>query len=117
MNNREIKFRAWDKINQAMLNWEGISREDIGRILKGDIDYLTPSEFTGLLDKNGKEIYEGDIVKHENGIKEVKWENLGWGFDSNSFVCDCEGGFNPSEDCEIIGNIFSNPELLNNDSK
>jgi len=63
---REIKFRAWDKDLHKMYNkWTVIPDDDRSHILM---------QYTGLKDKNGKEIYEGDIVKHKNGKNyEVKF--------------------------------------------
>ena len=74
----------------------------------------TIGQFTGITDKNGTEIYEGDVLRFydEESVLQVvvKWENRGFRFVylDEQWV-DCSW---PAEDMEIIGNIYDNPELL-----
>ena len=99
--NREIKFRAWDEAN-GMINWEIADKKD-GRFLM---------QFTGLKDKNGKKIYEGDVIQlydqaqgHKNGRDVVELE---------SFLIMKYQRSLESRSIEVIGNIYENPELKTN---
>lgn len=100
---REIKFRAWDKQIQKMLDI------DLPQAFHRDWERFAPMQYTGLKDKNGKEIYEGDIVEWDldkSGAKDrtvMKIEYDGGGFHSTPYI---------NATSEIIGNIFENPELL-----
>lgn len=106
---KEIKFRAWDKEKKGMFNWYFTEKGLFPSDFFNNSDYEV-MQFTGLHDKNGKEIYEGDIIetrvsgKSGSAIKAVIW---------NTKYC----GFNIKDDeeleREIIGNIYETPELLN----
>jgi uncharacterized phage protein (TIGR01671 family) len=122
---REIKFRVWDKDNNKMLHYDndivpcltlnGVL-QDCSKEVSSNVSYKYElMQFTGLLDKNGKEIYEGDIVKsiEERGdelgdyTEELKQEVF---FDGCAFYPVCTA---PSENWEVIGNIYQNKTLLN----
>ena len=112
---RTIKFRAWDgeymHYNTSHLHiWMNDNKYEI-------------MQFTGLLDKNGKEIYEGDLIKIDNDIEVVEWGSYSDGEYVDNVECwmisliplsDAENstyGHN-KYDLEVIGNIYQNNELL-----
>jgi hypothetical protein len=98
---REIKFRAYAPEDNCMYDWEAIKDWPIER-LNSDKKWKY-MQFTGLHDKNGKEIYCGDIVKHPKfGKYIVEWRDEKMGY--NLIKSECY---------EVIGDIYSNPDLLN----
>ena len=138
---REIKFRAWDKIQEKMYAVAGISPHNeimvSEKINSGRQWYLVEDihikkyqqyghgdvvlqQFTGLKDKNGEEIYEGDVVRENNelGVSDLHYE-IGYKDGHTSMTginkgntYDRHGIWNLISSLEIIGNIYSNPELL-----
>lgn len=129
---REVKFRAWHTIEKEMLHNFWLDSKDgaiqawkdtIGTNGDGEQysqDYIL-MQYTGFRDKNGKEIYEGDIVKIKEGaIFEVKWfaEKVMYCL---AFIPEGHRAFNLTSTSirgyEIMGNIYENPELLSNQDK
>ena len=117
---REIKFRAWDKQEKKMVydverTYDGYPVNGVssfGAILDCP-NFFDVMQFTGLKDKNGKEIYEGDILLLPSGKSgKVFWEKFMAGFAvslSRFFpeLIDAD----TANDSEIVGNIYENKEL------
>ena len=121
---RQIKFRAWDKEKKHWMSASeidyGVSKEGFcGTFILGGLgrygyDIL---QFTGLLDKNGKEIYEGDVVKHIPSAfdnREAQGE-IYWFNGHQRFAMKKDGSEHYLDSLniyEIIGNIYESPNLL-----
>ncbi len=133
---REIKFRVWDKREtKGMYTKEMLYDAESHTYWRDFLNYphaYVLTQFTGLLDKNGKEVYEGDVVKvswtrgtpsdegkfffvdetkriPEEQICSIVFENGKFEFKPH---CRLHYLTHVSKNCEIIGNIFENPELL-----
>ncbi len=127
---REFKFRAWDGCKMCAVKALEFT-ENEGTVVTKDDGYfgyagsdLKLMQSTEFPDKNGREIYEGDIVRFSPYWVEHPWTSrVVWGReyaghvvkgkadDSEEDVLDCE----MVEDAEVIGNIYENPELLEAD--
>lgn len=110
---REIKFRLWDKEEKKMYTPARIFADGFTLDFKSENKGGILMQYTGLKDKNGKEIYEGDILGWESDSipnAEVIYNQKDCRFTPFSRSCpDDKWVFNGGE---VIGNIYENPELL-----
>ncbi len=134
---REIKFRAWNKQTKCMwwfdVLWGNFYHGDgcigmlpIGETQKSERIQVDPHDcelmqFTGLLDENGREIYEGDIVKVTippwvgETIAKIECLASNGGYNLRSAYFEDEEGYKEIDSCmefEVIGNIYENPKLV-----
>jgi len=132
---REIKFRAWDTKDKMMYE-EVVGIDFYNGVLDMHPDYLCKvsmrdcvlMQFTGRYDKNGKEIYEGDylsynIAGNRREVAIVIQDKFGWTFEllNDGFYGDIEtpiirDKWKHIDHCEVIGNIYENPELAKGES-
>lgn len=120
----EIKFRAWDKIEKRIEEVVDFTRtwvsipvpdEDGCHLEQRKMEDIELMQYTGLKDKNGTEIYEGDILNHHyhKEIGDIRWEEK-----RATFLLFYTDGLKDGllsvdrPSYEIIGNIYENPNLL-----
>ena len=123
MKQREIKFRAWEDESEVMRYSNDMHLAEFFNYCEG----WKIMQYTGLKDKNGKEIYEGDIIelgvekKPAFFIYEVMWDFLGFNFrrkGTSNIIFPFKDDLGIYEwkknflQVEVIGNIYENPELL-----
>lgn len=117
---RDYKFRAWDGEAEMMLDSNELDQSTLGHLKRANEINWHIMQYTGLKDKNGKEIYEGDIIKfsreqgythfRKGSVASIAWfgfRYVGFGFDEN-----CSLTTKKSKELEVIGNIYENSELL-----
>ncbi len=108
--NSRFKFRAWIVSAKKMIDWKRLlEREDRGLNLVETEDRKL-MQYTGLKDKNGVEIYEGDLIKQGSLISEVIWREDFWGVGEGHY--DDSSLYSCASRSEIVGNRYENPELL-----
>lgn len=118
---REIKFRAWDNECKVIREYDDLKGLTLDALDASDFEL---EQYTGLKDKNGKEIYEGDILAwHSNIYRKHDWVGLVLYRGAGFAVQESDKSYSSPEwlDCacrkdaniiEVIGNVHTNPELL-----
>ena len=123
---REILFRGkridngeWVEGNYSIMLSGRVAIQPIGRIITYEVLPTTVGQFTGLTDKNGNKIFEGDILESDSERFVVDWDDEFSGFyltDVNPSHQGVAMFANVADDGYIIGNVHDNPEMLNNET-
>ena len=120
-----LKFRAWDKVFKEMVQVNALVLDEQvvkvtyknGNVAKEDMKEYELMQSTGLKDKNGKEVFVGDIIKCTRGCPhevylEKEYGGTYIGGMPAIYLKGIREGYAWTEHEEIIGNIYENPELL-----
>ena len=123
---REIRFRAWHKEKKIMrevvsIGWTSCGMGNVlvvGELMENPSVYEL-MQFTGLYDKNGKEIWKGDIIDSSSSKEIVVYNEERARFEMQSIndvvpIKVFLKGQNEVDNIEVLGNIYENPELLEN---
>lgn len=115
-NQHPVKMRYWDTVNQAMHQVTVETNAQGNEVAKlGKPGEYTLMLFTGLHDSNGHEIYDSDILEYDSGFGSqlarvtVEWSNDDTGFIAGGYVL---WKLVSQRSAVVIGNIYENPELL-----
>lgn len=100
---KEIKFRIWNTNGKVMHSWRELVEKNKIHLLDQKRPEYPVMQYTGLKDKNGVDLYEGDIYKHWGEVSLCVFEDAIF---QNMHCVLADGDF------EIVGNVHQNPELL-----
>ena len=123
---REIDFRMWDSTTKKYfhdpgnvfncLKQQSLSNKKLGFLAFNHIaNGRVFEQYTGLKDRNGKKIFEGDIIKHPDIRRTlvIEWDKGNGTWSIGRWWAFCEFYYGNISDLEIVGNIHENPEMVN----